>query len=81
MSGVELDSHFSGLLAVAQAHSLAGNDGVLGLAPIRLHMHTALCINLMSLFVVINRVSVQNHRTIITTVTSRRAHDHFNISS
>jgi hypothetical protein len=35
----------------------------------------------MSLFVVINHVSVQNHRTIIATVTPRRAHHYFNISS
>jgi hypothetical protein len=30
---------------VAQAHSLVGNDGVLGPAPIRFNMHVAVCIN------------------------------------
>ena len=67
--------------AVAKADGLAGNDGVLRLALIRLDMHVAACINLMSLFVVINRISVQNYRTIVTTMTSRRAHHHFNVSS
>ncbi len=60
--------------------SLAGN-GVVGLPLIRVDMHVAMCIYLTSLFVVINHVSVQNYRTMIATVTSRRAHHHFHISS
>ncbi len=43
-------------------------------------MYVAVGMNLMSLFIVVNRVSLYNHRTIITTVTSRRAHHHFDIS-
>jgi hypothetical protein len=52
-----------------------------GSTPVRLNADAAVCVNLVSLFVVIYRVSVENHFTSIAAVASRRAHPYFNFSS
>lgn len=51
------------------------------LTPIRPNADVAASVNLISLFVVVNRVSMDRHGTPVTTVISRRAHHHLHIPS
>ena len=54
-------------ISLAQAYRSARRDRVSGPTLKWLDTHVAVCIELMSIFVVVNRVSMQNHRAFFAT--------------